>query len=113
MLESASFSGEACIVAHGKQLASDCPVSLKFFVDEEEFVHLKRFHQQARDASFIPGMRLRPLYRMLTTQPNPVDSSYIIGFNYSCYNLIHIFLYTMHILCIIIYLGAALTSCHP
>ncbi len=56
VLESASFSGEACIVATGRQLASDCPVTLKFFVDEEEFVHLKRFHQQARDATFIPGV---------------------------------------------------------
>jgi hypothetical protein len=30
-------------------------VVLKFFVDEDDFLHLKRFHHQARDAQYIPG----------------------------------------------------------
>ena len=28
---------------------------LKFYVDEEDFLHLKRFHHQARDPQYIPG----------------------------------------------------------
>ncbi len=55
MLESARFDGDSCIAATGKQISSGCPVTLKFFVDEEQFVHLRKFHQQARDTSFIPG----------------------------------------------------------
>lgn len=55
MLESACFDGDSCIAATGKQISSGCPVTLKFFVDDEQFVHLKKFHQQARDTSFIPG----------------------------------------------------------
>lgn len=55
MLESARFDGNSCIAATGKQISSGCPVTLKFFVDEAEFVHLKKFHQQARNASYIPG----------------------------------------------------------
>jgi hypothetical protein len=30
-------------------------VNLKFFVDEDQFVHLRKFHQQARDRKFIQG----------------------------------------------------------
>ena len=42
-------------MANGKQLSSGCMVVLKFFVDEDAFSHLKRFHHQARDTQFIPG----------------------------------------------------------
>ncbi len=55
VLESARFDGDSCIAATGKQISSGCEVTLKFFVDEDQFVHLKKFHQQARDTSFIPG----------------------------------------------------------
>lgn len=62
VLDSASYAGDACIVATGKQLASDCPVTLRFFVDEADFDHLKRFHYQARNPSFIPGARTAHLH---------------------------------------------------
>ena len=42
-------------MASGKQLSSGCAVVLKFYVDEEDFLHLKRFHHQARDPQYIPG----------------------------------------------------------
>ena len=54
-VESARIAGDSCIMASGKQLSSGCAVVLKFFVDEDAFSHLKRFHHQARDTQFIPG----------------------------------------------------------
>lgn len=54
-LDSARIAGDSCIVACGKQLSSGCAVVLKFFVDEDAFTHLKRFHHQARDTQYIPG----------------------------------------------------------
>ena len=54
-VQSARIAGDSCIVASGKQLSSGCAVVLKFFVDEDDFLHLKRFHHQARDAQYIPG----------------------------------------------------------
>ena len=54
-LDAARIAGDSCIVASGKQLSSGCAVALKFFVDEEGFSHLKRFHHQARDPQYIPG----------------------------------------------------------
>ncbi len=38
---------------------------LKFYVDEEDFLHLKRFHHQARDPQYIPGARLQMLLSIL------------------------------------------------
>ncbi|CAK0761588.1 hypothetical protein CVIRNUC_002875 [Coccomyxa viridis] len=55
-VESARIAGDSCIMANGKQLSSGCMVVLKFFVDEDAFSHLKRFHHQARDTQFIPGV---------------------------------------------------------
>ena len=61
-LESARIAGDSCIVASGKQLSSGCAVVLKFYVDEEDFLHLKRFHHQARDPQFIPGASVYMLH---------------------------------------------------
>jgi len=54
-LDAARIAGDSCIVASGKQLSSGCAVVLKFFVDKDDFSHLKRFHHQARDPQYIPG----------------------------------------------------------
>ncbi len=54
-VQSARIAGDSRIVASGKQLSSGCAVVLKFFVDEDDFLHLKRFHHQARDVQYIPG----------------------------------------------------------
>ncbi|KAK9817191.1 hypothetical protein WJX72_010853 [[Myrmecia] bisecta] len=58
IMQGGKFKGSNCVVARGREMEAfgSRPVTIKFFVDAQEFVHEKRFHQQARSKNHIPAV---------------------------------------------------------